>query len=153
MEDKNHLFLIEAYRAHKNELIDRRRFDLCIGAVAMLFYIISIRILNTYPPSEKLFSGIIAKCVATLVFVFITDVIIYSLVKNYSRICSLEQMIRKIDGLFGFFGDGAPGPSDSLYPEKWKTYGAKSSVSVTTRALIPIFFGLIVIIMIWLRQF
>lgn len=153
MDEKKSSFLIAAYNAHKNELLSRRRADTIAGAFSLIFYIVSLRVVNLYPPAAHVFSGLTVKCVGTLVYYIVTMVIVYFMVKNYNRICELQQIIAKIDTVFGLFEKGAYLPGESIYPEKWKTHGTKRAFSAWTRALVPILFAIMVIICFWMRQF
>lgn len=152
MDEKKTQFLTAAYKAHKDELLFRRRADTLAGAFSLIFYIVSIRMINLYPPATHVFSGLTVKCIGTLIYYTITTVTVYFLVKNYNKMCELQQTIARFDTVFGFFEKGVYLPDESLYPEKWKSHGMKHPFSAWTRSLVPILFGIMAIISFWLRE-
>ena len=152
MDDNKTKFLVAAYQAHKNELMQRRRTDIIGGALALLFYIVSLRLVQQRPPSTIVLSGLAMKLSGTIVYVIVTDVTAYFLVKNYHRLCELQALIARIDVAFGFFEKDAYLPGEMLYPEDWKKSGTIRHWSAVLRAIIPIIFGVAVISLFWLRQ-
>lgn len=153
MDEKKVSILKAAYSAHKNEILQRQRMDSIAGAGSIIFYLLSFRVISLYPPAAKILSSLTFKCASTIIFVIITDIIIYFMVKNYTRICELQQIIAKIDTSFGLFEKGAFLTGDSLYPEKWKNYGTRRAWSVITRVGAPLILGLMVIALVWVKQF
>jgi hypothetical protein len=152
MDENKARFLVAAYEAHKNELMQRRRSDIIGGGLALLFYIVSLRMVQQRPPATVVLSGLTMKLAGTIIYVIITDVAAYFLVKNYHRMCELQHLIARIDVAFGFFEKDAYLPGEKLYPEEWKSSGTISHWSAVLRALIPIIFGVAVIALFWLRQ-
>ncbi len=152
MDENKSDFLTTAYTAHKAEISKRRMADVYMSGLSMLFYMISIRMVQVRPPASAVFSDLTIKLTGTIIFVVITDLIVYFLVKNYNRLCEMEQMIARFDTAFGFFEKGAYLPGESLYPDGWKTHGTKRLWSAACRALIPILFCLVVIALFWFRE-
>ena len=152
MDENRIRYITAAYAAHKKEIVERRIADSIMSVVTILFYLFSIRVVQQRPPSTTMLSGITIKLGGTIIYVIITDLIIYFLIKNYNRLCEMQQTVARFDRVFGMFDKGAYLPGETLYPEAWKTYGTKRAVSIALRAIIPILFGLAVITMFWLRQ-
>ena len=153
MDEKKIATLKAAYKAHKNELLQRQRMDTFAGAFTILFFLISFRVISLYPPAAGILSSLTVKCAGTIIFVIITDVAVYFMLKNYNRICELQSIIAKIDAAFGFFEKGAYLPGESLYPENWKSFGKRRAWSAITRAATPIVFCVMVIALLWVKQF
>ncbi len=152
MDEKKASFLTAAYTAHKEEIMFRRRADVIMSSLGLLFYIVSMRLISMRPPTAAFLSGVSIKIVGTVIYVILTDVLVYFLVKNYHRLSDLQQLIVKFDTAFGFFEKDAYLPGETLYPESWKTSGTMRAWSITCRALILILFGAAVIAVFWLRQ-
>jgi|GEM_PF-3037613 len=152
--DENKISVLKAaYEAHKNELMQRHKMDTTAGAATILFFLLSFRVISLYPPAAGVLSSLTIKCAGTIIFVMITDVAVYFMLKNYNKICELQRIIARIDVAFGFFDKDAHLPGESLYPVEWKKFGARRSWSAFTRAALPIVLCAMVIALLWFKQF
>ena len=151
MENRKADFLIEAYRAHKAEIVFRRRMETIIVAAAIIFYSSCVGFVCLNDSAAKLLAGLSVRAIGTILLVLIANVICYFQYKTYKRHCELNRIISDIDRAFGFFNKDAYLPQRSLYPEDWQYSGKFREASLYGRLMITMVFTLMAVISIWVR--
>ena len=150
MDPQKTEILLTVYRAHKEELMSRRKMEyltmtLCLvvflaAAVGALYAPVLLR----HPVCVGL------KFLATIVVILLADIIIYQQVKNYNRICEMQRAIVSIDAALGLFTAGTY-TEGAIYPEEWRKSGTKRPWGSPSRVVAVAVFAFVAVLALWIR--
>ena len=141
-----------AYKAHKNELMYRRRAEYYTVMSSVLMYTMAIILPFVYSGFNNSLIKTGEKTVLTLLVILIADIQCYFLMKNYRRQSEIQRAIRSIDFAFGFFEPGAYLEDAALYEESWKKSGSEKPFGVFSRLMIIFSMAGLLIITLWPRN-